>query len=258
VQPHPDWIIPDWPAPPDVRAFVTTRAGGVSAAPYDSLNLGDRTDDDRAAVAANKARVRASLPADPRWLAQVHGASVVHADAVEGAVAADASWTRTRGVVCAIKIADCMPVLLCDSGGGAIGAAHAGWRGLSGGVVEATLVAMDVPPGRIVAYLGPAIGPTAFEVGEDVLDAFLTRDEGAAAAFAPLRPGKWLGDLFTLARRRLVAAGVTRIHGGTDCTVRDPRFFSHRRDRTTGRMAAFIWRDRAADPGDAGGAATPV
>ena len=258
MQPHPDWIVPDWPAPAGVRAFVTTRAGGVSAPPYDSLNLGDRTDDDPAAVAANKARVRASLPADPRWLAQVHGATVVHADAVDGAVAADASWTRTRSVVCAIKIADCMPVLLCDVRGDAVGAAHAGWRGLSAGVLEATMAAMAVPPGRIVAYLGPAIGPTAFEVGEDVLAAFLARDEGAATAFAPLRPGKWLADLFTLARRQLVAAGVTRIHGGTDCTVRDTRFFSHRRDRTTGRMAAFIWRDRIDDRGDAGGAATPV
>jgi YfiH family protein len=237
-----DWIVPDWPASACVRAFITTRAGGVSAGPYATFNLGDLTADDPAAVRANKLRLEALLPAPPRWLRQVHGARVVHADAVTSTVQADAAYTAAPGVVCAVKVADCMPVLFAHAAGTAVAVAHAGWRGLAAGVLENTVAALPIAPDALMAYLGPAIGPGAFEVGDEVRAAFCDVDATAAAAFSPLRAGKWLADLFRLGRMRLTRCGVTRIYGGGLCTYSNPeRFYSHRRNPVTGRMAALIW-----------------
>ena len=237
-----DWIVPDWPASPRVQSFVTTRAGGVSVGPYATCNLGDLTADDPDAVRANKARLEALLPAPPRWLCQVHGARVVHADALTSPAQADAAYTTTPGVVCAVKVADCMPVLFADAAGTAVAVAHAGWRGLAAGVLENTVAALPVAPAALMAYLGPAIGPSAFEVGDEVRAAFCDVDAAAAEAFRPLRPGKWLADLFRLGRMRLARCGVTRVHGGGLCTYSNPeRFYSHRRNPVTGRMAALIW-----------------
>jgi len=240
--PHPDWITPAWPTHPRVRALVTTRTGGVSSGPWSSLNLGNAVGDAPEAVAANRARVRQHLPADPRWLRQVHGVDVVAAETVTAPAEADASFTRTAEVVCAIQMADCLPVLLAARDGSAVGAAHAGWRGLAGGVIERTVEAMAIKPPGLIAWLGPSIGPDAFEVGDEVRAAFITDDPAASRAFRPLREGKWLADLFALARLRLARAGVHEVHGGGLCTYSDPvRFFSHRRDRVSGRMAALIW-----------------
>ncbi len=245
TEPHPDWLIPEWQAPYGVHAFVTTRTGGVSTAPFDSMNLGLKSGDETENVLRNRAILRATLPGEPVWLRQVHGAGVVDASTVAGEPEADASWTTRPGVVCAVMVADCMPVLLCDQEGDAVGAAHAGWRGLSSGVIEATVRAMGTPPERLSAWLGPAIGPRNFEVGDDVLAAFVAHDARAAGAFSPYpgRPGKWLCDLFALARQRLAALGVNAVSGGGFCTVEESRWFSHRRDRgRSGRMAAFVWR----------------
>ena len=246
---HPDWIVPDWPAPPGVRAFVTTRAGGTSGGSYASLNLGLRTADEPAHVAANRAALRSLLPGEPVWLKQVHGSRVIDADSPPEAREADAAVARRAGTVCAVLVADCVPVLLADRAGSTIAVAHAGWRGLAGGVVENTVRAMGCAPADLLAFLGPGIGPRAFEVGPDVRDAFLGVDPDAESAFAPHAPNKWLADLFALARRRLASAGVPRVFGGGLCTYSDPaRFFSHRRNPVTGRMAAVIWR--APDAGD--------
>ena len=241
---HPDWIIPDWPAPARVRALITTRAGGVSPAPYDSMNFGLRSGDREQNVSANRARLRALLPAEPAWLRQVHGNQVVNAETAADDTSADGSVAHASGRVCVVMAADCMPVLLCDRAGTAVGAAHAGWRGLAGGVLEAALTALRCPPGEVLAYLGPCIGPAQFEVGEDVLAAFCAHDPEAVDAFRayPGRPGKWLCDLYALARRRLHAQGVRAVYGGGFCTVNDRRFFSHRRDRgASGRMAGLVW-----------------
>ena len=237
-----DWIVPDWPAPPGVRSLITTRNGGGSAGAYASFNLGLRTGDDEATVHANRQRLRAWLPQEPKWLRQVHGAQVVVADGLAGIPEADASIARYAGTVCAVMIADCLPVLLCDEAGSVVGIAHAGWRGLSSEVIEHTVRATGVAPRGLLAWLGPAIGPDAFEVGNEVRDAFVTNDPAAAIAFMPYRQGKWLADLFTLARQRLARCGVQRVFGGGLCTHRDPaRFYSYRRDPVTGRMAALIW-----------------
>lgn len=237
-----DWIVPDWPAPTRVRALITARSGGTSAGPYSSMNLGQRVNDDPLKVEANRAALRRFLPSEPKWLVQVHGAQVADADRLEGSIEADAAVARKPGSVCTIMVADCLPVLLTDRAGSVVAAAHAGWRGLAGGVIENTLDAMRVPPSELIAYLGPAIGPSVFEVGADVRDAFLASGNEAAEAFAPHKPGKWLADLFKLARQRLTRAGVSQIHGGGFCTYSDPeRFFSHRRDKVSGRMAALIW-----------------
>ena len=236
-----DWIEPDWPAPQRVRTLVTTRNGGVSRGPYASLNLGTRVGDDAGAVAENRARLRPLLPSEPRWLQQMHGVDVVQADCAAAESTADATFTRVAGVVCAVQVADCLPVLFCDRAATRVAAAHAGWRGLSAGVLEQTVSSLGVPPDEIMAWLGPAIGPQKFEVGADVFERF-TGDPAASAAFEPLRDGKWLANLYTLARQRLSRAGVTAIFGGGLCTFSDPaRFFSHRRDRVTGRQGAFIW-----------------
>jgi polyphenol oxidase len=243
-RPHPDWIIPDWPAPPRIRAFVTTRAGGVSRGVYASLNLGLHTGDDPRAVAANRERLCASLPQAPRWLRQVHGSTVVEADAVTDPPEADAAIARHPGRVCAVMIADCIPVLLTNRTGTVCAVAHAGWRGLASGVVEEVVQRLPGPPAELLAWLGPGIGASAFEVGDDVREAFLARHAESEAAFAPHRPGKWLADLFLLARQQMHRAGVGEIYGGDHCTFSDAkRFFSFRRDHTTGRMAAVIWRE---------------
>ncbi|MBL8495451.1 MAG: peptidoglycan editing factor PgeF [Rhodocyclaceae bacterium] len=236
------WIEPDWPAPSNVRALVTTRHGGVSVGPYSSMNLGTHVGDDAAAVAANRSILRRCLPSDPCWLEQVHGVDVAVGETVRGVPQADASVARTPGVVLAVMTADCLPVLLCDRAGSVVGIAHAGWRGLVGGVIEATLAAMEVEPGEVLAWLGPAIGPASFEVGGEVRDAAIAAQSSAARAFAPCSPEKWLADLYALARLRLERAGVNSTRGGNFCTVHDAeRFYSFRRDRITGRMASLIW-----------------
>jgi YfiH family protein len=209
--------LPDWPAPPKVRAVMTTRN-------------------------TSEADLRALLPGEAVWLRQVHGTRVARLDQVVSNPEADAAVTGTRNRVCAIRVADCMPVLLADESATAIGAAHAGWRGLSAGVIENTVQAMGIAGGKLLAWLGPAIGPTVYEVGEEVRSAFLARDAAAAAAFSPSRPGHWLLDLYAVARQRLRACGVERIFGGGYCTYSEPeRFYSYRRDRTASRMAAYIW-----------------
>jgi purine-nucleoside/S-methyl-5'-thioadenosine phosphorylase / adenosine deaminase len=236
-------IRPDWPA--QVGALVTTREGGASAGGYASLNLGLRSGDDEAAVRRNRSLLQALLPSSPVWLRQVHGIRVADADAVRAAGTepeADAAVARRPDTVCAVLVADCMPVLLTDEAATVVGVAHAGWRGLCGGVLEATVSAMGVEPGRLMAWLGPAIGPQAYEVGDEVREAFLARDRASARAFRAARPGHWMLDLYAVARQRLAASGVAHVHGGGLCTFSDPvRFYSHRRDRSTGRMAALIW-----------------
>ncbi|HTP60924.1 MAG TPA: peptidoglycan editing factor PgeF [Burkholderiales bacterium] len=217
-------IAPDWSAPARVRALVTTRA------------LGDVKSDE------GRARLRARLPAEPRWLTQVHGIRVLDAAQVEDRPEADASITRDKDVVCTVMAADCMPVLLADERGEVVGIAHAGWRGLSAGVIEATVAAMGLRAGRLLAWLGPAIGPGAYEVGEEVRAAFLRRDALSELAFTSTRPGHWLLDLYAVARQRLAALGVTRVSGGGFCTATDSaRFYSYRRDKTSERMAASVW-----------------
>ena len=237
-----DWITPVWPAPANVRALCTTRYGGVSAGAYASLNLGDHVDDDPLAVAHNRALLREHLPADPLWLKQVHTTTVAAADCACGTPEADAAIARQPHKICAVLTADCLPVLLCDHAGIVVGAAHAGWRGLAAGVIESTIAAMDADPATLLAWLGPAIGPSAFEVGDEVREIFLAYDGAAASAFTPHAPGKWLADIYRLARLRLAHSGITQIYGGDFCTFHDrERFFSYRRDGTTGRMASLIW-----------------
>jgi hypothetical protein len=240
-----EFLRPDWAAPADVRAVMTTRTGGVSSAPYDSFNLATHVGDRPDAVGENRRRLRAalSLPSEPAWMEQVHGNAVAVLPARTSGPA-DAAVVFTRGPVCAVLVADCLPVFLAGRAGDRVGIAHAGWRGLAAGVVEATVAALDCDPRGLVAWLGPSIGPTAFEVGDEVRDAFLAHDAQAHAAFRRGRPGRWLADLPALARRRLGAAGVTQVGGGGPCTVSDTaRFYSYRRDGATGRMAALAWLD---------------
>lgn len=219
-------IVPDWPAPRNVQALMTTRSFG----------------DLRSETSKRKLRLR--LPADPCWLRQVHGVHVVDAAGAAAGVEADAAFTRERNVVCAVMAADCMPVLLAGERAEAVGIAHAGWRGLSAGVIEATVAAMATPAPRLLAWLGPAIGPAAYEVGAEVREAFLARDARAERAFAPTRPGHWHLDLYAVARQRLAGLGVTRISGGGYCTASDPSlFYSYRKNKTAERMAALIWLD---------------
>lgn len=245
----PDFIVPDWPSPAGIRAAFTLRSGGVSAPPFDTCNIAAHVGDDSSAIAGNRARLRESLalPAEPVWLEQVHGHRVVDLDSQTSHASlgpADAAITRSRSRVCAIQVADCLPVLFAAADGSVIGAAHAGWRGLAGGVLESTACAMKVPAGELMAWMGPAIGPAHFEVGEEVRAAFLAADSGASAAFTANERGRWQCDLYALARRRLAAMGVTAIYGGGWCTYADAaRFFSYRRDGRCGRMAALIWRD---------------
>jgi YfiH family protein len=240
----------DWPAPHGVRALTTLRGpAGASAAPFDRFDLGLRNGDDADVVRGNRALLERglALPSPPCWLRQVHGTHVVVDPEPEGEPEADAAVGRTTGTVLAILTADCLPVALASADGAVVAAAHAGWRGLASGVLEATVAAMGAPPETLLAWLGPAAGPDAYEVGAEVRDAFVARDAGAAIAFVPTRPGHWRVDLYRLARQRLVAAGLAphAIHGGGLCTISDPaRFYSHRRDQRTGRMATLVWRER--------------
>ena len=239
-----DWLIPDWPAPARVKACVTTRAGGVSLAPFDSLNLGDHVGDDPVAVAENRRRLTDRFAITPAWLQQVHGIAVVEADPTQVATA-DASWTETPGIACVAMTADCLPVLFCNRAGTRVAAAHAGWRGLANGVLEATLDSLAVPADEILAWLGPAIGPQAFEVGPEVREAFIAQLPQTSQAFtASPNAGKFLADIYQLARLRLAARGVTAVYGGGLCTVTDPRFFSYRRNPRTGRFASLVWIER--------------
>lgn len=244
---------PDWPAPPGVGAAMSLRDGGASAPPYATLNLGRAVGDDAAAVAGNRARFATALGAAPVWLRQVHGTCVLHlADARARDEPADAAWTDARGVACTVLVADCLPVLMCSRDGRAVAAAHAGWRGLAAGVLEATLAALHegagVAPANVVAWLGPCIGPRAFEVGADVLQAFgrdTTPQDHDAFGFSPREDGapRWRADLVRLARQRLAAAGVREVAADGRCTVEDASaFFSYRRDGVTGRHAVAVWR----------------
>jgi YfiH family protein len=246
----PLWFEPDWPAPQGVRALSSLRGepatGGASQGPYAWLNLGAHVGDDPAAVAENRRllRSRAELPAEPSWLVQVHGVTVADLDGVGSQGPADAAITRRPGKVCAILTADCLPIVFTTDTGDRVAAAHAGWRGLAAGVIGATVRAMGVPPERLIAWLGPAIGPAHFEVGAEVREAFLRTDSGAGDAFKATRTGKFMADLAMLARRQLKNLGVSRIHGGGDCTyAHTDRYFSHRRDGVTGRQATLIWRE---------------
>lgn len=234
-------ITPDWPVPAHVKSLMTTRAGGVSVGPFASWNLGAHVHDDPLAVAENRCRLRDGLPAEPIWLNQVHSTQVIQADTASGVPNADASYTRTPQTVCAVLTADCLPVLFCARDGSAVAAAHAGWRGLAGGVLEATLAAMHLPPDQVIAWLGAAIGPDAFEVGSEVHDTFIASHPQSVAAFTPHQQ-KWLADIYALARIRLNACGVSAVYGGGLCTYTDAaRFYSYRRDGATGRMATLIW-----------------
>ncbi|SIR04731.1 peptidoglycan editing factor PgeF [Aeromonas hydrophila] len=240
------WIEPDWPAPAKVRALSTTRDGGISEGVFAGLNLGAHVGDEPARVEANRTRLQqaAGIPGTLNWLNQVHGTAVypVGRD-YDCAPDADAACAREAGQACIVMTADCLPVLFCNRAGTVVAAAHAGWRGLQGGVLEASIAAMGCEPGEILAWLGPAIGPTAFEVGGEVREAFIAEQTEAAAAFVPSsNEGKWLADIYQLARLRLARAGVTAIYGGEYCTFSDSeQFYSYRRNGQTGRMASIIW-----------------
>jgi hypothetical protein len=246
----------DWPAPASVRAFSTLRSGpGASTGPYAAFNLGLRNGDDAGAAGANRAALHALLgtPEPPRWLRQVHGTTVLRARAGQGGEEpeADAAVTAEAGLPLAILTADCLPVLFCADDGSEIGAAHAGWRGLAAGVLEATVAAMRTPPERLLAWIGPCAGAGAYEVGADVHGCYTGADPRTAAAFAATRPGHWRVDLPWLARHRLAGAGLHRVHGGDECTISQPaRWYSHRRDGLAGRMATVILR---VAPGNARG-----
>lgn len=260
-----DWIVPDWDAPANVAAFMTTRNGAAEREGAFDVGGTDMPVEQAHIVAAYRRHIEAYLPARPHWLTQIHGADVVEIDAGPPGRAprADAAVTRRANVVLTVRVADCMPVLFATRDGAVVGIAHAGWRGLANGVLESTLRSMRGDARDVCAWLGPAIGASAFEVGADVYEAFVTYDEGIRDAFAPLRPGKWLADLEAIARRRLAHAGVRTIASSGLCTYRDPeRFFSYRRDGSQGRMAAFIWRAKDAPtlaplaaPGGGGSAA---
>jgi YfiH family protein len=238
-----EFLQPEWPAPSNVRASMTTRTGGVSTGAFASFNLATHVGDDPAAVAENRRSLRDTLelPTEPQWLEQVHGTGVaVVPGRPQGP--ADGAVSFTRGAVCAVMVADCLPVFLATREGDRVGLAHAGWRGLAAGIVDAVIARLDCDPKRLVAWLGPAIGPQAFEVGAEVRAAFTTGDPGADAFFRDGSAGHFFADLPALARRRLALAGVTDVHGGHHCTHSEPaRFFSHRRDGRTGRMAALLW-----------------
>ncbi|CNK21467.1 purine nucleoside phosphorylase YfiH [Yersinia aldovae] len=237
-------ILPNWPMPATVKACSTTRYGGISEFPYDSLNLGTHVGDIAASVVANRQSLveQAGLPQMPVWLEQVHGTRVLHlSDQVISDVQADAVYSCVAGQVCAVMTADCLPVLFCSLAGDEVAAAHAGWRGLCAGVLEQTLAQFSARPSSIIAWLGPAIGPQQFEVGEEVKQAFIQIDAQSTAAFTP-SGSKYLADIYLLARLRLQAAGIHAIYGGDRCTVSEKQqFFSYRRDGMTGRMASLVW-----------------
>ncbi len=237
-----NWIIPDWPVPDHVRAIITTRKGGSSQSPFDSLNLADHVDDNPASVINNRAILFESigLPSEPMWLRQVHGCDV--AEKGDDSTSADASTSTVPGQVCVVMTADCLPLLLCNRAGTRVAAVHAGWRGLADGVIEATLNRFSEDGEELLAWMGPAIGPDRFEVGDDVRDRFLAENSSDENAFVPNGAGKWLADIYSLARTRLKTANCGYVGGGDYCTASDSeRFFSYRRDGITGRMASLIW-----------------
>lgn len=238
-----DWLIPEWPAPAGIKSCVTTRNGGVSLAPFDSFNLGDHVDDDPQAVAANRLRLTSELKIQAAWLKQVHGVVVAEADPTQ-VVEADASWTATPGIACTIMTADCLPALFCDRAGTLVAAAHAGWRGLAAGVLEATADSLQVSPDEILVWLGPAIGQPSFEVGGEVREAFISKHPQTDATFiASKNPGRFMADIYALARLRLAAHGITAVYGGGFDTFTDPRFYSYRQSARNGRFASLIWID---------------
>lgn len=240
-----DWLTPDWPAPATIKSCVTTRSGGLSLAPFDSFNLGDHVDDRPEAVASNRLLLTSRLNVRPAWLRQVHGVAVAHADPSVVAEA-DASWTATPGIACTIMTADCLPALFCTRDGARVAAAHAGWRGLAAGVLEATADSLNTAPGQILVWLGPAIGQQSFEVGAEVRDTFISSHPETALAFLPsLNAGRFMANIYMLARLRLAAHGVTAVYGGGLDTFTDPRFYSYRRSARTGRFASLIWIDHA-------------
>lgn len=237
----PEFILPDWPAPAHVKALQTTRVGGVSTGQYASLNLGDHVKDNPLHVAHNRQSLSPFLPTEPVWLQQVHGIRVIDASTSSCLEAADSSFATRKEVVCVTMTADCLPLLLCDEAGTAVAAIHAGWRSLCDGVIEATVRAMPVEAESLMVWLGPAIGPDAFEVGSEVREQFMAQHAQAETAFRP-HGEKWLGDLYTIARQRLNRLGIHQIYGGGRCTYNEPdTFFSFRRDGDTGRMATMIW-----------------
>lgn len=235
----------DWPAPQNVKTLITTREGGVSRAPYDRLNLGHHVQDDPQAVKQNRARLCQYLPCEPVWLQQVHGTKVVNATSAQSGIEADAVFSDSPGAVCAVMTADCLPVLFTNVQGTKVAAAHAGWKGLMDGVLEAALAKFSKDD-LIITYMGPAIGPSAFEVGPEVRDGFIEQHADAKSCFKPSsNEGKWLGDMYALARIRLLAQGVKRIYGGMECTyTQEDKYFSYRRDGMTGRMASCIWIEK--------------
>jgi YfiH family protein len=236
-----DWLIPDWPAPAGIKSCVTTRSGGVSLAPFYSFNLGDHVDDDPEAVAANRLRLTSQLDIQAAWLKQVHGVVVAEADPTQ-VVEADASWTATPAIACTIMTADCLPALFCDRAGTRVAAAHAGWRGLAAGVLEAAADSLQVDPDQILVWLGPAIGQASFEVGGEVREAFIGTHPQTDAAFIPGKnPGRFMADIYALARLRLAAHGITAVYGGGFDTVTDLRFYSYRQSARNGRFASLIW-----------------
>lgn len=238
----PEWFVPNWPAPPNVLSLQTTRQGGVSQGPFSSLNLGVHVGDDPAHVAANRQLLQKKIKGTPFWLQQVHGIAVLDAETALCGAEADAAVARIANRVCVVMTADCLPVLLCDRAGTVVAAAHAGWRSLAAGILERTVKKMGCPADQLMAWLGPAIGPQAFEVGDEVRAAFIQHEAAAAEAFAAGAKGKWLADIFLLARQRLSLAGVPDVYGGGLCTFNDTeRFFSYRRDGITGRMGSLIW-----------------
>ncbi|MCD5993232.1 peptidoglycan editing factor PgeF [Pseudomonas sp. CDFA 602] len=239
-----DWLIPDWPAPAQIKSCVTTRSGGVSLAPFDSLNLGDHVGDSPQAVASNRLQLTSRLHIQPAWLSQVHGVAVAHADPSR-VIEADASWTDVAGLACTIMTADCLPALFCRRDGTRVAAAHAGWRGLAAGVLEATADSLQVAPAEVLVWLGPAIGQPSFEVGPEVREAFMASHPETAEAFvASVNAGRYMADIYALARTRLADHGITAVYGGGLDTFTDPRFFSYRRSARTGRFASLIWIDR--------------
>jgi len=240
----PEFIIPDWPAPENIRAYVSTRKGGHSQTPFDEFNLGNHVDDNPEVVKNNRLLLNTalSLPGDPVWLEQIHTTNVVNAAKAEAPVHADASYSSQKNTVCVVMTADCLPVFFCSKDGSEVAIAHAGWRGLVAGVLEATVEKLDSPAEELIAWLGPAIGPEAFEVGEEVRAAFMHQNTETKNTFSKNKNGKWLADIYSLARIRLEQAGVQNISGGDFCTYKNAeQFYSYRRDGQTGRMASLIW-----------------
>jgi YfiH family protein len=242
-----DFIAPNWPAPAKIKAYSTMRAGGFSQAPFANFNLSYSVGDDAEVVKKNRGLLRDSLqlPTEPFWLSQVHGVNVVKVEKHSAPVTADASYTRQQNTVCVVSTADCLPVLLCDRNATCVAAIHAGWRGLAAGVIEQTINALQIPAQDLLVWLGPAIGPEVFEVGEEVFQQFCAVDQNAAQAFKPSINNRWLANIYLLAKQRLTKCDVTAIYGGEYCTYSDSgRFFSYRRDKQTGRMASLIWMDK--------------